>query len=160
MIGLGERRAALLASKRGCHGLTGAKRRQAVLPGDAYAYVGSSAWIALTAQQPVYDPQMRTFTLAHLDPKLYMPLGSMQCAGGSFDWLEGLLRGDKATRLHDDLSMAAAAVPPGAAGLLFLPHLMGERSPYWNPLARGAFVGHRHSRRRGRVFAPYHCAPK
>ncbi|MGC9393654.1 MAG: FGGY-family carbohydrate kinase, partial [Anaerolineae bacterium] len=31
--------------------------------------------------------------------------------------------------------------PPGANGLLFLPYLMGERSPYWNPKARGAFVG-------------------
>ena len=35
----------------------------------------------------------------------------------------------------------AASVPVGAGGLLFLPYLMGERSPYWNPLARGAFVG-------------------
>src|SRR6185369_2820789 len=31
--------------------------------------------------------------------------------------------------------------PPGANGLFFLPYLLGERSPYWNPLARGAFVG-------------------
>jgi len=112
-----------------------------VLPGDAYTHIGSSAWIAVTADRPVYDPQMRTFTLAHLDPRLYMPLGSMQCAGGSFDWLEGLLRGEGDARLYDDLGAAAAVTPPGAGGLLFLPHLMGERSPYWNPLARGAFVG-------------------
>ena len=39
------------------------------------------------------------------------------------------------------LSLAAASVPPGADGLLFLPYLLGERSPYWNPQARGAFVG-------------------
>jgi len=31
--------------------------------------------------------------------------------------------------------------PPGARGLIFLPHLIGERSPYWNPIARGGFVG-------------------
>jgi xylulokinase len=84
---------------------------------------------------------MRTFTLAHLDPRLYMPVGSMQCAGGSFDWIEGMLRGEAGTPLHDHLSAASANVPPGAHGLLFLPHLMGERSPYWNPQARGAFVG-------------------
>jgi xylulokinase len=35
----------------------------------------------------------------------------------------------------------AASIPAGANGLLFLPYLMGERSPYWNPLARGALVG-------------------
>jgi xylulokinase len=112
-----------------------------VLPGDAYTYVGSSAWIAVTADRPVYDPRMRTFTLAHLDPRLYMPLGSMQCAGGSLDWIEGLLRGEGDERLYESLDAAAAAAPPGAHGLLFLPHLMGERSPYWNPGARGAFVG-------------------
>jgi xylulokinase len=112
-----------------------------VLPGEAYTYIGSSAWIAVTAERPIYDPQMRTFTLAHLDPRLTVPVGSMQCAGGSFDWLEGLLRGQSEALLHNDLGLAAAAVPSGSGGLLFLPHLMGERSPYWNPLARGAFVG-------------------
>jgi xylulokinase len=122
-----------------------------VAPGDAYTYIGSSAWIAVTAEKPVYDPQMRTFTVAHLDPRLYMPLGSMQCAGGSFDWLEGLLRGEGGSRLYDDLGAAAAAAPPGANGLLFLPHLMGERSPYWNPLARGAFVGLSMAHRRPEV---------
>ncbi len=65
----------------------------------------------------------------------------MQAAGGAFDWLERLLRGDAEGDLHDALSLAAASVPPGANGLLFLPYLLGERSPYWNPLARGAFVG-------------------
>jgi xylulokinase len=65
----------------------------------------------------------------------------MQCAGGSYDWLERLLRGDAEERLYHELEEEAASVPPGARGLLFLPYLMGERSPHWNPLARGAFVG-------------------
>ena len=112
-----------------------------VYPGDAYNYIGSSSWIAVTAEQPLYDPQMRTFTFAHLDPQLYFPTGTMQCAGGSYDWLERLLRGEGETRLYDEMSAAAAGVEPGAGGLLFLPYLIGERSPHWNPLARGAFVG-------------------
>lgn len=112
-----------------------------VHPGDAYNYIGSSSWIAVTAEQPLYDPQMRTFTFAHLDPKLYFPAGTMQCAGGSYDWLERLLRGEGEARLYDEMSAAAADIEPGAGGLLFLPYLIGERSPHWNPLARGAFVG-------------------
>lgn len=119
--------------------------------GDAYNYIGSSAWIAVTAERPSYDPKMRTFTLAHLDPRLFNPLGSMQCAGGAFDWLERLLRGDGEDRLYARLDAQAAGVSPGANGLLFLPHLMGERSPYWNPRARGAFVGLSMAHGRGEV---------
>ncbi len=113
----------------------------AIRPGEAYTYIGSSAWLAVTAERPLFDPAMRTFNLAHLDPTLYFPLGAMQAAGGAVDWLERVLRGGVETRLYDELFAAAAAVPPGANGLLFLPYLLGERSPYWNPLARGAFVG-------------------
>ena len=112
-----------------------------VRPGDAYNYIGSSSWIAVTAERPLHDPQMRTFTFAHLDPRLYFPTGTMQAAGGSFDWLERLLRGGGEGQLYEELSATAAEVEPGAGGLLFLPYLIGERSPHWNPLARGAFVG-------------------
>jgi xylulokinase len=112
-----------------------------VKPGDAYNYIGSSSWIAVTATRPLHDPEMRTFTFAHLDPELYFPTGTMQCAGGSFDWLERLLRGQDEHQLYDEMNNAAAGIPPGANGLLFLPYLIGERSPHWNPLARGVFAG-------------------
>ncbi|MFC2030944.1 xylulokinase [Chloroflexota bacterium] len=112
-----------------------------VQPGDAYNYLGSSSWIAVTAERPLYDPEMRTFTFAHLDPELYFPTGTMQCAGGSYDWLERLLRGEAQGALYDQLGAAAADVEPGANGLLFLPYLIGERSPHWNPSARGVFAG-------------------
>jgi xylulokinase len=42
---------------------------------------------------------------------------------------------------YDALVRLAEAVPPGAEGLFFLPHLMGERGPTADPLARGALVG-------------------
>jgi len=109
--------------------------------GDAYCYIGSSSWIAFVSREPLYDPAQRTFTFAHLDPDYLFPTGTMQCAGGSFDWLERLLRTGGHHPAHDRLEAAAADVPPGAGGLLFLPYLMGERSPHWNPHARGAFVG-------------------
>jgi xylulokinase len=113
-----------------------------VRPGDAYNYIGSSSWVALTTAQPVIDPEQRTFNLAHLDPALNVALGAMQTAGGAFDWFERLLRCDlEADPIYAALDAEAAQVPPGANGLLFLPYLLGERSPHWNPLARGAFVG-------------------
>ena len=112
-----------------------------VNPGDAYNYIGSSSWISFVSRQPLYDPQQRTFTFAHLDPEYVFPTGAMQCAGGSFDWLERLLRGDGEERIYGELDALASAAPPGANGLFFLPYLIGERSPHWNPKARGAFVG-------------------
>ena len=114
----------------------------AVDEGDIYNYIGSSAWVALASSQPIFDPQQRTNNFIHMDPELVFPIGSMQAAGGSYTWFEHLLRpaGTEAS-LYEDLDGAAADAPLGARGLLFLPHLMGERSPYWNPLARGAFVG-------------------
>src|SRR5439155_21550255 len=42
---------------------------------------------------------------------------------------------------YPDLVEPAAEIPPGSAGLVFLPYLTGERTPYADPLARGAFIG-------------------
>ena len=108
---------------------------------DAYNYIGSSSWISFVSREPLYDPQQRTFTFAHLDPEYVFPTGTMQCAGGSYDWLERLLRGDGKERLYRQMDDLASGVEPGAQGLFFLPYLIGERSPHWNPRARGAFVG-------------------
>lgn len=112
-----------------------------VHPGDAYNYIGSSSWIAFVSEEPLYDPERRTFTFAHLDPAYLFPTGTMQCAGGSYDWLERVLRGDSQKALYTELDALASKTSPGANGLFMLPYLMGERSPHWDPAARGAFIG-------------------
>jgi xylulokinase len=113
----------------------------AVAERDAYTYIGASAWLALSAAEPLLDPGQRTITMAHLHPRLYFTLGNMQSAGGAYDWLAGLLAAAGEAKDFRALDALAAGAPPGAGGLLFLPHLLGERAPYWNPAARGAFVG-------------------
>lgn len=114
----------------------------AIQEGDAYTYIGSSAWLALSARRPLLDPAQRIVTFAHLDPALYFSLGNMQAAGGAFDWLDRLFhcRPD-AEPGYGELDAMAASVAPGAGGVLCLPYLLGERSPHWNPQARAAFVG-------------------
>jgi xylulokinase len=62
----------------------------------------------------------------------------MLSAAGSLRWFRDALAPGAA---YDDVVGPAAEVPPGSAGLLFLPYLTGERSPHPDPLARGAFVG-------------------
>jgi xylulokinase len=119
-----------------------------VAEGAAYNYVGSSSWIALATAMPIFDPDYRTFTFAHLVPDVFMPDGTMQAAGASYQWTRDQLcpfEVQAADPLHispyELMNAQAAQSPPGANGLLFLPYLMGERSPHWNPKARGAFVG-------------------
>lgn len=70
-----------------------------------------------------------------------LPFGGVM-AGGALNWLAGLLADGKAPGgLFERLDAEAALLPPGAEGLVFLPYLMGERTPIWDPGARGAFVG-------------------
>jgi xylulokinase len=119
-----------------------------VAEGTAYNYVGSSSWIALATREPIWDPEFRTFTFAHLVPDMLMPTGTMQAAGASYQWArDQLCPSEVRSAAHLDVSpyalmdLEAEDSPPGANGLLYLPYLMGERSPHWNPKARGAFVG-------------------
>ncbi len=111
-------------------------------PGQAYCNIGTSAWISISSDSPIIDPAQRTFTFCHLHPERYNPMGTMQAAGGARDWAWGLLHQSGIDLdAADDLDKAAAQVPPGAGGVLFLPYLMGERSPYWDPHARAAWLG-------------------
>ena len=119
-----------------------------VTEGDAFNYIGSSSWIAIASDEPIYDPEMKTYTWAHLDPAKYSPNGTMQAAGASLQWIRDQLYAmehEQARRsgasVYDLMNRDAAVSKPGAGRLLYLPYIMGERSPRWNPKARGAFVG-------------------
>ena len=105
--------------------------------GTAHLYLGSSAWLAAASRDPLLDPAMRTVTWVHIDPDWYSPNGTMHNAGSSLEWVRGLFR----VRDYAVLEAEAEACGAGADGLVFLPYLLGERSPYWNPSARGTFVG-------------------
>jgi xylulokinase len=118
-----------------------------VRPGTAYNYLGSSSWISTTSLKPILDPDMRTFTWAHPVPGYMQPCGTMQTAGSSYTWLkneiarietrEAVESGDSVYQRIDQLIESS---PPGARGVLFLPYMLGERSPRWNPEAKGAFL--------------------
>ena len=65
-------------------------------------------------------------------------MGVMLSAAGSLAWYHDTLC---ANIDYDTLIGEAEQVPPGSDGLVFLPYLTGERTPYADPLATGAFVG-------------------
>ena len=117
-------------------------------PGTCYNIYGSSSWNSLTTNEPLYDNLRRTFILNHLDPNLYMGVGTMQSAGASFEWLKKWIydseqKASKKNNVnsYEELSIRAGKAGVGSNGLLFLPYLMGERSPYWDTEVKGAFLG-------------------
>ena len=119
-----------------------------VREGAAYNYIGSSSWVALATREPLLDPQQRTVTFAHLHPDLYMPAGTTQAAGACYQWFRNTLCAAEMAQAeasgedaYELLNAMAHGIAPGAEGLVFLPYLMGERTPHWNPNARGAFIG-------------------
>ena len=63
----------------------------------------------------------------------------MAATGRALDWYRDDVLGGTITT--DALIAEAAATPPGADGLVFLPYLAGERSPIWDPAARGVLAG-------------------
>jgi xylulokinase len=119
-----------------------------VKPGIAYNYMGSTSWIGITAEKPIYDEKMRTMTWAHAVPGYVNPMGTMQTAGTALAWakneickIETKEAMEKGISPYEIINKEIEKSVPGARGILFLPYLLGERTPHWNPNARGAFIG-------------------
>lgn len=119
-----------------------------ITPGDAFCTLGTSAWNATTSKTPVYDPEMRIFNWVHVIPGMYIPCGTMQAAGASLSWLRDQMAQleieqckKEETNVYERINEIVAKTNPGANGVYYLPYLMGERSPRWNPEARGSFIG-------------------
>ncbi len=109
---------------------------------------GTSGVVFAHSDQYAFEAQGRLHAFCHAVPGKWHFMGVMLSAGGSFRWLRDSI-GDvekAAARLtgedpYDLLTREAALAPAGSEGLLFLPYLTGERTPYPDPQARGAFVG-------------------
>lgn len=102
--------------------------------GDAYQLAGTSEVLGIIsrdsypAQGVVSFPPVAGWTL-HAGPT--------QMGGATADWFAQLMEFEDVSEVFVRAQAAMARENP----LVFLPHLMGERAPLWNPLARGAFVG-------------------
>jgi xylulokinase len=114
---------------------------------------GSAAMMLGTAGNLLVPAPLKT------DPRLLntihvtgetLSLGGVM-AGGAVNWFKTMLGIDKPD-LFNLLDMEASQTPPGAEGLVFLPYLMGERTPIWDPYARGVFIGLSTSHTRGHLY--------
>ncbi len=108
-----------------------------VRAGDAMDPGGSAGGFGIYWDRPLDVPGSFS-TIAPL-PGLYSVGGAMAATGRAVDWFRvEVLGGGQST---ESLIAEASAIPAGADGVVFLPYLAGERSPLWDPSARGAFAG-------------------
>ena len=114
-----------------------------VRPGAVSATIGTSGVVFAATDRPALDPQGRVHTFCHAVPGRWHVMGVTQGAGLSLRWFRdqfGAGRED-GRDAYERLCAEAATVPAGAAGLLWAPYLMGERTPHLDPQARAALVG-------------------
>ncbi len=109
-----------------------------VRPGVVSVTLGTSGVVFAATDAPLIEPQGRLHAFCHAVPGRWHVMGVTLAAAGSLQWYRDTLAPGVA---FDTLLDEAAETPPGSDGLLFLPYLSGERTPYPDPLARGAFVG-------------------
>lgn len=110
----------------------------AVRSGIVSLALGTSGVVFATTDGPFVEPEGRLHAFCHSVPGRWHFMGVMLSAAGSLRWHRDTFAPSVS---FDDLLAPAAALPAGSDGLLYLPYLTGERTPYPDPLARGAFVG-------------------
>lgn len=98
--------------------------------------IGTSGVIFAPCDRPTPDPEGRVHLFCHADGGYHL-LGVTLAAGGALRWYRDTFASHIA---FTDLMALADHSQPGSRGVLFLPHLAGERSPYLDPDARGAWV--------------------
>jgi xylulokinase len=125
-----------------------------VSSGTVSATIGTSGVVLGATSSPALDPKGRLHTFCHAVPGRWIVMGVTQAAGLSLRWFRDQFAVGISghSNSYDALTAEAAKAPPGSDGLLWAPYLMGERTPYLDPAARGALVGLTASHTRAHVI--------
>jgi xylulokinase len=129
-----------------------------VSSGTVSATIGTSGVVLAATSAPALDPKGRLHTFCHAVPGRWMVMGVTQAACFSLRWFRDQFgagtngHGSSHRDSYDTLTADAAYAPPGCDGLLWAPYLMGERTPYLDPAARGVLVGLTASHTRAHVI--------
>ena len=110
--------------------------------GEVFESAGTSGVLTVCHARPPDSPLF--LNRAHVVPGRWLSHGAMSAAGAAVRWLrDAVFSGVGSSEESDYAWINAEAVKsaPGAGGVVFLPYLLGERTPVWDPGARGAWVG-------------------
>ena len=116
--------------------------------GDAFTTIGTSGLVFAHTDNVSIDPRGRVHTFCCAVPGAWHVMGVTQAAGLSLRWLRDTVCSEEVAAAvalgvdpYEVMCAEAAKSPIGANRLLYLPYLMGERTPHLDPDVRGAFVG-------------------
>jgi xylulokinase len=119
-----------------------------VKDGKAFTTIGTSGVVFAHTSQPQIDPNGRVHSFCCAVPGCWHVMGVTQAAGLSLKWFRDNFAGDYKDRavvehkeVYDLINAAVDKVPCGSNRLIYLPYLMGERTPHLNPDCRGVFFG-------------------
>ena len=115
-----------------------------VAPGKAAVAIASGGQVVtpLVPKAAVIPTDPRLHVFNHAIPGMWYILGATLSAGLSLRWLRQITgQAEAGKNAYERFSAGAAAVAPGADGLIFLPYLSGERTPHMDAKARGGFIG-------------------
>lgn len=119
-----------------------------VKPGIVSSTIGTSGVVFAYTDEVSIDPRGRVHTFCHAVPNTWHVMGVTQGAGLSLRWMRdnfGTAEKELGEFSGIDpyylMEQQAAAAKPGCEGLVYLPYLMGERTPHLDPYAKGVFFG-------------------
>lgn len=105
--------------------------------GDATVNIGSSGQVCFQIDRPVLNPDLNTNMFCGYEKGRWLLFGATMSAGLSLEWWHR----HSGNVDYAIIDQEAERVQPGSGGLLFLPFLNGERTPYLDPDLRAAFLG-------------------
>lgn len=131
----------------GCMDTIGASIGSGVMQeGKCFIIMGTAARVSGPLGRDRFDSRFMNCT--HVLPERWLYIGAVNGVGSSLRWIRDTFCqmeqgvADLTGRdVYDLITAQAAQSPPGSKGLLFLPYISGERTPIWNPYARGVFFG-------------------
>lgn len=107
-------------------------------------YLGTSGWIAATSDS-TKNPETGIFNLKHPDPEKVLNIGPMLMTGGNVEWVVKTFLAERDAAVSNEMfssfTQHAETSSPGGTGIFYLPYLSGERAPFIDSYARGAFIG-------------------
>jgi xylulokinase len=120
---------------------------------EAGLLLGSNSTLRASFDGPVKPLQQMVWIQQHVAPGRFTVSASSMAGSSVLSWFRGVCFEDEQgdAEAYSQLESLAAGAPAGSDGLLFHPYLFGERSPFYNPEARGAFLGIRHWHTRGHL---------